>query len=393
MLRSVRARWAGALVVVLAVGGILVVVSRPGEWTPPAAAETAIEVTRSTCGAGWTAPRPGPQTLQVHNSGAASTEVELIDPATGTVFGEIDGLGPGTTRALPVNLGDGGYAFRCVPDGSSAFVGPTVRVTGGAARPGPAVVPVTDADLLGPVRAYHGYVRDGLGRLVADVTALKSAVHSGDRAGSEAAWLTAHLTYERLGAAYNAFGDSDKAINGVATGLPGGAADPGFTGFHRLEKGLWHGEPMPALTAVADRLAEDVTALRDGFGEAQIAQNDLGLRAHEIMENTLQFELTGRADFGSGTSLATAAANVDGTKAVLDVLRPLLVTRFPGLSTVDSWLDRTKRTLESARRQDGSWTPLPRLDPALRQRVNGEVGQLTELLAPVAAIAEPRRIR
>ncbi|MFE0020751.1 EfeM/EfeO family lipoprotein [Amycolatopsis sp. NPDC059021] len=393
MLRSVRARWAGALGVVLVAGGAVVAVTWPGEQATPAAAGAAIEVSRSTCGAGWTTPKPGPQTLQVHNSGAASTEVELIDPATGTVFGEIDGLGPGTTRALPVNLGDGGYAFRCVPDGSSAFVGPTVRVSGGVARPGPAVVPVTDADLLGPVKAYHGYVLEGLGRLVADVAALKTAVHSGDRARSETAWLTAHLTYERLGAAYNAFGDSDKAINGRATGLPGGTADPGFTGFHRLENGLWHGEAMPALAAVADRLAEDAGALRDGFGDAQIDQNDLGLRAHEIMENTLQFELTGRADFGSGTSLATAVANVDGTRAVLDVLRPLLVTRFPGLSTVDTWLDRTKRTLESARRPDGSWTPVGQLDPALRQRVNGSVSQLTELLAPVAAIAEPRRIR
>ncbi len=40
--------------------------------------------------------------------------------------------------------------------------------------------------------------------------------------------------------------------------------------------------------------------------------NDLSLRTHEILENTLQFEFTGEDDQGSHTGLATAMANVAG---------------------------------------------------------------------------------
>ncbi len=75
------------------------------------------------------------------------------------------------------------------------------------------------------------------------------------------------------------------------------------------------------------------------------------------MENTLQFELTGGTDYGSGTNLATARANLDGTRAVLDVLRPLLAPRYPDLSKVDTWLTRTQAALDAARHPDGSWTP------------------------------------
>lgn len=64
-------------------------------------------MTRAACGAGWAAPPPGPQTLRIRNAAAVTMEVELVDPATGTVFGELDGVGTGTTRALPVDLGNG----------------------------------------------------------------------------------------------------------------------------------------------------------------------------------------------------------------------------------------------------------------------------------------------
>ena len=388
---SVRARR------IVAVAVLAVVAGAAGTFWAfwPDSADTQdpeIAVSRSACGTGWSDPKPGPQTFRLHNTGSVTAEVDLIDPATGVIYGEVEGLGPATTRPLQVNLGNGSYAFRCLPEDSSAIVGPAARVTGGAERTGPGVTPVTHDDLLGPLKAYQQHVTTGLDELVANTGALKNAVHGGDRAASGAAWLTAHLTYERLGAAYDAFGDSDGALNGTSDGLPGGPADAGFTGFHRLESGLWHGEDLGALAVVADQLDTDARALRTSFGDSQVDGNDLGLRAHEIMENTLQFELTGRTDYGSGTNLATARANLDGTRAVLDVLRPLLTPRYPDLSKVDSWLARTESTLEALHRPDGSWTPLAQLSRPQRQKLNADVSELTELLAPIAAIAEPRRV-
>ncbi|WP_350310714.1 EfeM/EfeO family lipoprotein [Amycolatopsis sp. RTGN1] len=383
-----RSRWIVAAVVVAVAAGAVVAF-----WPDSAAAgDPEIAVSRSACGTGWSDPKPGPQTFRLHNTGSVTAEVDLIDPATGVIYGEVEGLGAATTRPLQVNLGNGSYAFRCLPEDAGAIVGPAVQVSGGAERTGPGVAPVTHNDLLGPLKAYQQHVTTGLGELVANTGALKNAIHGGDRSVSEAAWLTAHLTYERLGAAYDAFGDSDGALNGTADGLPNGTSDEGFTGFHRLEQGLWHNEDLGALGAVADRLDTDARALQASFADSQVDGNDLALRAHEIMENTLQFELTGRTDYGSATNLATARANLDGTRAVLDVLRPLLAPRYPDLSKVDSWLNRTQTTLDAAHRPDGSWTPLAQLPLKERQKLNADVSELTELLAPIAAIAEPRRV-
>jgi iron uptake system component EfeO len=116
----------------------------------------------------------------------------------------------------------------------------------------------------------------------------------------------------------------------------------------------------------------------------------LGLRAHEILENTVQFELTGRTDYGSGSNLATARANLDGTHEVLSRLEPVLATRYAGLADLHKQLDRARQTLDGFR-HGGSWTPLDRLGRTRREDVNAVLGDLVERLASVATLCDPRR--
>ena len=143
----------------------------------------------------------------------------------------------------------------------------------------------------------------------------RQRIHAGNLAGARRTWLTAHLTYERLGAAYGTFGHFDTEIDERADGLPGGVHSPHFTGFYRVEYGLWHGESAASLTGPADSaLATTSWALHAALPHLQLGSSDLGLRTHEILENALQFQLTGHDDYGSGTTLATTAANINGDR-------------------------------------------------------------------------------
>ncbi len=368
---------AGAALLLAAAGDARPAPARP--TLPPA-----IQVSVAACGTGWTHPHAGGQVLTLRNEGATAAGVMLIDPANGAVYAAVEGLGPGVTRRLRLSLGGGAYAFRCEDDGGGDPVtGPTTRIAG-AALPGAAIQPVTSNDLYGPAKAYTKSVAAGLGRLTAKTDALRDVVDGGDLGAARTAWTTAHLAYERLGAAYGTFGDFDGAIDGRPAGLPGGVHDPDFTGFHRLEYGLWHGESASSLRKVADRLAKDTRGLEDDFPKERMDPADLPLRAHEILENTLRFQLTGEADQGSGTTLKTAAANVEGTREVLNVLRPVLRPRFSRLPEVDAWLDRMDAQLKGRSSVD-------ELSTADRERLNGTAGQLLELLSSVATIAEPRR--
>ena len=373
-----------AVVLVAATFGTAVAARQP----PSTRGSPPVEVSNDGCGRGW-APRPaGPQALRLHNAGSLAAHVSILVPATGAVVAEIEALGPGATRVLRADLAAGTYALRCHMDGDDPVTGPRVRVHGHGPG-GPAVRPVTYNDLYRPVRAYQKIVAGHLGPLVAATDRLRDAVRDGDRDAARAAWLPAHLAYERLGGAYGAFGDLGERIDGVPA--PSAADSPDFAGFHRVERGLWHGTPMAGLRGPADRLARDVRELRDQWPDQRVEPLDLGLRAHEIMEDTERIQLTGQADQGSGTELATAAANLDGTRDVLRVLRPLLRTRYRGLRDLDAWLDRTGRVLD-AYHHDRRWTPLDDLSRMDRQRVNGTIAGLLERLAPVAEICVPRRV-
>lgn len=350
----------------------------------------AVEVTRGGCGTGWARPHGGEQTVEVRNVGAVTMTVELVDPATHGVYAEVESLAPGTVRPIRLVLAPGSYAFTCFADDFDPETGPAVTITDGPARGATAVPATSETDLAGPVTTYRAYVTAGLATLAARVGELRSAVRSGDRARARAAWLDAQLAYGRLGAAYDTFGDFADAIAGLPDALPGGVHDRDFAGLRRIEWGLWHGEPTAALAPVADALAGAVAGLRRAFAAERTDPNDLPLRAHEILENSLRFELTGDADQGSGAGLATISANLDGTRAVLAAIAPVLKPKYPGWAGVLTDLDRMT-ALVAAQHGPRGWTAPGALRPADRERLAGTLGELLERLAPIAAIGEVRR--
>jgi iron uptake system component EfeO len=122
----------------------------------------------------------------------------------------------------------------------------------------------------------------------------------------------------------------------------------------------------------------------------QIPLIDIGLRSHEILENALEFQLTGHDDYGSGTTLATTMANIAGTRYLLSLLRPLLVPRYPQLPQVYAGLNLLQSLIEKERLPNGWWVPVSRLPAAARQQIDAACSQLLQELAPIASIAEPR---
>ena len=110
----------------------------------------------------------------------------------------------------------------------------------------------------------------------------------------------------------------------------------------------------------------------------------MAIRAHEITENAIEFELTASTDYGSHSNLATIAANLAGTRTVLDVLKPLLLSRYPALG-------QTYASLARARQAVSTRQTLTELSRSRREQLDADLGELVELLAPVAEICEPRR--
>lgn len=342
-----------------------------------------IEVTSTGCARGWQAPSSGPDTFEVTNRARVTVDVQLQGIENGRVYGEIFTLDAGTTQPLEATLEPGVYVWQCASVSQSIWTSRAGRVHGPKVPgPTPSYVPVGPDDLDAAVDTYRASVTAGLVTLVRDTDRLQAFVGSGQMAQAKKQWLVAHLDYERLGAAYDAFGPYDDEIDGRPSGLAGGVGNPHFTGFLKVEYELWHNLPGADVRASVAQLASFLHGLQSAFPLQLMINTDLPLRAHEILENALQFELTGQTDEGSNTNLATVSANIQGTETTIDALEPLLVVRDPQLlKTVEAGLSGLQSLVSRYRLPDGWWEPVQDLSTSQREGLDSTMDGLLEQLS------------
>ncbi|KQR51249.1 hypothetical protein ASF88_18930 [Leifsonia sp. Leaf336] len=378
----------GVLAAVVAVVIVLAVAVRPAAVNAAPSGEIAVTAGMDDCGDGWgsggTAPG-GTAAFDVDNTTVGGIEVYLQALDTHKVYLDLESIGAGAHAHARVTLGSGRYRFVCLPADADPVRGPTVAVgpapRGSALTPG--IVPVTRTDLIPAAQAYGAWVASRLPALRQQAAAVAADAEEGDLAAARRDWLTAHTTYETLGAAYDAFGEIGDEIDG----LPG----HGLTGFHAVEAPLFTAGSASAAVGPAQQLVADIDQLIAAFPSAQIDPGDMGLRAHEIVEDALRDVLAGAADAGSGTELATIDANLSGAAQALAPLDGILASRYPGLAATQQSIAATQKLVEGFRGADGTWTRLSALTTAQREHVDAALSETAELLAPVAAICDPRR--
>lgn len=336
----------------------------------------------SHCGQGWTHAASGTVHLQIHNVDTSSGEAYLETPK-GAILAEADPVGPGSWGSLDAVLAPGTYHVVCTMDDADPVSGPAVAVTGGALAGSPGVQPVTSGDLAPYAIADSRRIAGRLDTLQHQGEDLTAALRGGDRDRAETAWRAAYLTWNTLGVAYGAFGEDADKVAGLPDGLPHGVADPGWSGLHRIEYGLWHNQPMASLVPLGQRLSTDIAALRSTLQHTQLDPGEMVLRTHEITEQSVQQTLSGVDDFGSDATTAAVAEQLTATQELLTDLRPLLASRYPGLPRTEAQLAQSRRAAAAT----PSWRRATR---SQREMLDADLSGLCELLAPVATILEPR---
>ena len=331
----------------------------------------------------------GQREISVTNAGHSTVDVQLLGASNSLIYAEIEAMAPGTTRTMTAVIPPGKFRLGCTYSENATVYSPLVTVTGAPVHDAHPYAQVTYGGLAPLVAEYRAEVSTGLQVLDTDTDRLRALADAGQLGQAKQAWLIAHLDYARLGAAYDTFGIYNDEIDGRPNGLAQGVDDPTWTGFLRLEFALWHDQPAATVASISDQLDTYVHQLVVAFPEQSTPINDLSLRSHEILENTLQFELTGESDQGSDTGLATAEANVKGTQMILGVLAPLLEERVPTLlATLESDLQGLAALISSYQLPNGTWTPVQSLSTTQREHLDGEIGEYLETESPVPDLLE-----
>ncbi|NKQ56664.1 peptidase M75 family protein [Amycolatopsis sp. K13G38] len=303
------------------------------------ASDTACEVSATKANAGNV-------TFEVTNKGTKVTEFYLYAEGD-RIMGEVENIAPGLTRKLTVQLPNAGtYQTACKPGMTGDGIRGAFTVTGGAPAATDANSKLADAS-----KSYAGFVATQTEALKTQTQKFADSVKSGDVAAAKSEYAATRVYYERIEPVAEKFGDLDPAIDAREADLEPGQQ---FTGFHRLEKDLWTTGLQPDSGQIADRLVADVNSLVTKSATLQLNALDLANGAKELLDEVATKKITGEEETFSHTDLWDFQANVDGSKAAIAALRPVLAERDPQLtSTVDNEFANVQRLLDAVRVGDG----------------------------------------
>lgn len=129
-----------ALLGVMAAPGLALLTACASNPEPAGAGadSVAVSATDKTCQVARTNLDSGATTFTVSNDGAKVTEVYVYARQGGAfskVVGEVENIGPGTSRDLSVELAPGAYQLACKPGQSGTGIRQDITVTGAGAQP------------------------------------------------------------------------------------------------------------------------------------------------------------------------------------------------------------------------------------------------------------------
>ena len=175
------------------------------------------------------------------------------------------------------------------------------------------------------VDGYRTYVQTQVADLQAEVAVFADAVRAGDIDAAQAAYPTSRRPWERIEPIAGLIEDIDGAVDAREDDFDG-PDDPDFTGWHKLEWYLWEQGDLTDAAPVADQLEADLQTLADAAATLDLPPGVLTVGAQELIEEVASPDgkLSGEEDRYSGTDLYDFQANVEGSEALVDLLRPAL---------------------------------------------------------------------
>jgi hypothetical protein len=232
----------------------------------------------------------------------------------------------------------------------------------------------------GPVAVYKRYAERWTTIAEHEASGLRVTLAAGNRAGARLAWQATWSSYLHLGAVYGLFEALNQEIDGLPAGLLAGAADPHFSGLHRLEMGLWSGAAPRSLLPIADALLRNLQSLRRSLPSVQITPLEYATRTHEILEDAQRDLLSGTHVPWSGQGVLGTAAGLAATEEVFHSLQPLLSGRENTEAEVRSELGLLSSAIARIHHNHRGWPALTQLSMHEHELLNGTLaGALTAL--------------
>jgi iron uptake system component EfeO len=266
------------------------------------------------------ATKAGPTTFKVSNEGNGDvSEFEVLSGSR--IIGEVENIAPGLNGEFSLTLKTGDYITQC-PGGSKHAKG-KLTVTGTAATK-------LSAPQKAAVEQYRAYLVDQSAQLATTTKAFTDAVDSGNVEAAKALYPAARVPYERIEPVAETFGTLDPDIDAREGDVP----KKEWGGFHLIEKALWVDGSTSGLDPdVTKKLNENVGQLANLVQDVEMQPASIANGSVELLNEVSSSKITGEEERYSRTDLVDFEANVQGSEAAFDSVKPLLTGKNAALAS------------------------------------------------------------
>lgn len=375
--RALQFAVAGSVILMIAAGAMFYFASQAAQKKRIANGgnETVVTIHARNCEPNALTVPAGKNAFRIVNASERAVEWEILDGVL--VIEERENIAPGLSQIINANLQPGDYAITCGllsnPRGT-LHVTPTAE-SDAAAKARPSMVA-----FIGPLSEYRVYLSTQSSALIRAVNDLQQAIESGDLNAAQQAYAPARAAYQRIAPAAQRLAELDNAINARADYFEKREQDPGFSGFHRIEFGLFSQKSVEGLTPVVQKLQSDLAALKTQLLAQSIAPEQLASMVVRNIRSLADIRSNGEEERYSHIDLAGFAANLQGTRKVIDLLRPLLAkTSGDVLKKIDDATTALEDQLLTLKTGDG-FTPYDQVTNEQRKQIANKAKALADAL-------------
>jgi iron uptake system component EfeO len=279
------------------------------------ASDTACQVADTTFASGT-------QTFSISNMGSQVTEFFVYAPGD-QVVGDVENIGPSTSKKLTVTLKPGEYQLACKPGAGGAGVRTAIVVKAPSGS-----VQSTSPELDAAVASYRTYVVAQARLLQARSKPFIAAVQADDIARAKSLYAAARIPYDTIEPIAASFGDLDPRIDARIDDVQVGQQ---WTGFHRLEHDLWKAGDVSADGPVARQLQGDIAKLVDLVQRVDLSADEIASGTKSLLAEVAAVKLGGEEERYSRLDLVDVAANVQGAQEAYNRLRSIVDATQPDL--------------------------------------------------------------
>lgn len=348
---------------VLVIGGVAAFWFAARTSTPePTDGAILVTVTDATCEPAELTVPAGKATFRIHNASERPLEWEILDGVM--VVAERENITPGLNATLTERLKAGTYDITC-----GLLSNPRGKLTVVATAESEAAKAAPETrHFIGPLSEYRVYLNRRASDLIDATETLAERITAGDVEGAKEAWLAARQPWRQMAPVSGRIGDLANSMDPLAAYLEKREQDTGFTGFHRIEYGLWQASSTEGLAPVATQLAADAATLKDRLKALSLEPADLAGNAAALAERVADQATASQAPY-SHADLAEFSADLDGIAKSALLVDPLVKDASPQASqALATALDGARATLDGFKVND-TFPPYDQVDAVGRKKI------------------------